>query len=114
MVGQNDRNIELRGEAARRVARRVQWYVGARDARWAWRRGEGTRGAQAIAPLMQKLARGTRLLGHLLERDEYGAKPLLPLRKLTTPGEREQVLSLRRARGAASGPTLPWGAGAGV
>ena len=72
------------------------------------------RGARRPSLHRCRLAHGTRLLGHLLERDEYGAEPLLPLRKLTTPGEREQVLSLRRARGAAGSPTLPWGAGAGV
>ena len=54
------------------------------------RRARGDAGH--IAPLCS-LAHGTRLFGHLLERDENGTEPLLPLRQLTTPGEREQVLA---------------------
>ena len=48
-----------------------------------------TRGdAGHIAPLCS-LAHGTRLFGHLLERDENGTEPLLPLRQLTTPAASE-------------------------
>ena len=43
-----------------------------------------------IAPL-RSLAHGTRLFGHLLERDENGTEPLLPLRQLTTPVRRART-----------------------
>ena len=43
-----------------------------------------------IAPLCS-LAHGTRLFGHLLERDENGTEPLLPLRQLTTPVRRART-----------------------
>ena len=94
-------------------------HVGWRYMRRGARGHGGTVGTwgEGVAPQMQARARGTRLLSHLLERDENGTEPLLPLRQLATPGKREQGLGLRRARGAAG--RLQWVAvavrtGAGV
>ena len=41
---------------------------------------QGTWGRTSHRSTMQPIAHGTRLFGHLLERDEYGTEPLLPLR----------------------------------
>ena len=98
----------LNCEAKRRDegAVRAQCYtrVWARDAMDTDTRRSARGDVVHIAPL-RSLAHGTRLFGHLLERDENGTEPLLPLRQLTTP--------VRRARTGrcACVPSFSWSLG---
>ena len=84
----------LNCEAKRRDggAVRAQCYtcVWVRDAMGTDTRRRARGDAGRIAPLCS-LAHGTRLFGHLLERDENGTEPLLPLRQLTTPVPRART-----------------------
>ena len=84
----------LNCEAKRRDggAVRAQCYtrVWARDAMDTDTRRSARGDVVHIAPLCS-LAHGTRLFGHLLERDENGTEPLLPLRQLTTPVRRART-----------------------